>query len=334
MILLLIYAAILWSAIYYTVRYFRELQLIDGAYKKAVLITGCDSGFGNGLAKRCMEHGMTVFASCTTDEGRKLLTEECRSMNGQLHAFLMDVTSDEDVEKTRQFIEDTVGPAGLHAIVNNAGIAGEFVWDEWQPVEHYRKLFEVDTLGVIRVTHKFRNMLKKSRGRIVNVTSSFSVCAPAQIGPYAVAKYGVEAFSDTIRREYAIHGISVHIVEPGFLRTPMNVVENGLRNIQRAWDRQPEEVKRDFGEEFFKYTQDTTRIRYGFGSDPKIVVDAYFHALTAKHPRTRYRPGIDAKLFYIPSAHLPTLLQDWWFQMHPAYRVMTPKECKKKYSAF
>ncbi|CAD5230935.1 unnamed protein product [Bursaphelenchus okinawaensis] len=327
---LILLAIVLWIITYYTVRYIRELMVIKDAYGKAVLITGCDSGFGNGLAKQCMTYGMTVFASCTTEQGKEDLISDCKHMKGTLHAFLMDVTSDEHVQRIQQMIEDTVGVAGLHAIVNNAGIAGEFVWDEWQSTESYRRLFEVDTLGVIRVTHTFRNMLKKSRGRIVNVSSSFSVCAPAQIGPYAVAKYGVEAFSDTIRREYAMHGITVCIVEPGFLRTPMNKVENGLRNIERAWERQPDKVKEEFGEKFFEFTRETTQARYGFGSDPQLVVDSYFHALTAKYPRTRYRPGIDALLYYVPSAHMPTLLQDWWFQMHPAYKVMSPKECREQ----
>lgn len=57
------------------------------------------------------------------------------------------------------------------------------------------------------------------------------------------------------RREYAMHGISVHIVEPGFLRTPMNKVEYGLRNVENAWNRQPDHVKQEFGEEFYKFSK-------------------------------------------------------------------------------
>lgn len=75
----------------------------------------------------------------------------------------------------------------------------------------------------------------------------------------------------------------------------------------------------------------TTRARYAFLSDPQLVVDAYFHGLTSRHPRTRYRPGIDAVLYYTLSAHFPTAFQDWWFNVHPGYTVKHPDECKGKY---
>ena len=75
-------------------------------------------------------------------------------------------------------------------------------------------------------------------------------------------------------------------------------------------------------QQVFKFNQviidlacDTTRARYKFLSDPQLVVDSYFHGLVSAHPRTRYRPGIDAVLYYTISAHFPTALQDWWFNV-------------------
>ncbi|KAI6233373.1 hypothetical protein M3Y99_00918100 [Aphelenchoides fujianensis] len=327
----LLYAAGIWTVVYYVWRYIREMDRIPDLPSKSVLITGCDSGFGHGTALKCLKEGMNVFAACLTDEGVEALRKEADAFSGTVHAFQMDVTSDESVERARQFVEEKLDGNGLDGLVNNAGIAGDFVWDEWQTVQAYKDVYDVNLVGVVRVTHAFRSLLKKAKGRIVNVSSSFAVSAPAQIGPYACSKYAVEAYSDVCRRELAVFGIRVCIVEPGFLRTPMNSADFALKKMERAWARQSDAVKAEYGEDFYKFTCATTRARYAFLSDPELVVSAYFHALTARHPRTRYRPGIDAVLYYTISAHFPTALQDWWFQMHPGYCVRHPNECVGKY---
>ncbi|KAI6192298.1 17-beta-hydroxysteroid dehydrogenase type 6 [Aphelenchoides bicaudatus] len=332
MLVLIICALVTWTIGYYVWRYMRELEMLPGLEKRSVFITGCDSGFGNGTVFECLKHGMTVFAACQTEEiSVRGVEEQAKSYKGKVHAFVMDVRSDESVEKARKLVEDTVGINGLHGLVNNAGVAGEFVWDEWQTPDQYREVYEVNLVGVVRVTHAMRQFLKKTKGRIVNVSSSFAVSAPAQIGPYACSKYAVEAYSDVCRRELGVFGIQVCIVEPGFLKTPMNNANVALKKMEVAWNRQPESIKQEYGEDFYKFTCATTRARYAFLSDPQLVVDAYFHGLTAKHCRTRYRPGIDAVLYYTLSAHFPTKFQDWWFQIHPGYAVKHPKDCVGKY---
>lgn len=69
--LILLYIIVAVTVIYQIVRHLFDLVKIGDANKKAVLITGCDSGFGNGLAKKCLTEGMTVFASCATEQVRK-----------------------------------------------------------------------------------------------------------------------------------------------------------------------------------------------------------------------------------------------------------------------
>jgi len=186
-------------------------------------------------------------------------------------------------------------------------------------------------IGMKRVTDAFRRMLKKTKGRIANVSSSFSVMAPPQTGPYSCSKYAVEAYSDICRREFSVFGVKVCILEPGVFSTPMNVIPLVVKKVTRGWERQSEEMKAEYGEDFFKFTLATHRARYAFMSDPKLVVDCYYHALTAKHPRTRYRPGIDAVLYYTISIHFPTKFQDWWFNIHPSHAVKHPNDCVGKY---
>lgn len=88
---------------------------------------------------------------------------------------------------------------GLWGVVNNAGIAGPVGPDDWLTPEDYLDVFHVNAMGAIRVCQAFKPQLKKSRGRIVNITSVCSRVAPQNAGPYGVAKYATEAYSDVIR---------------------------------------------------------------------------------------------------------------------------------------
>lgn len=74
-------------------------------------------------------------------------------------------------------------------------------------------------MGVIKVTHAFKHLLKRSKGRIVNVGSITSKLPMPSIAPYSVSKMAVAAYTDTIRAEYSQWGIKVAMLEPGFFKT-------------------------------------------------------------------------------------------------------------------
>ena len=76
-------------------------------------------------------------------------------------------------------------------------------------------------------------------------------------GPYAVSKYGVEAFSDARRREMYPWGINVSIMEPGGFRTPINVSGNRERELRQGWDNMSEKLKKEYGEEYLEKSKTT-----------------------------------------------------------------------------
>ena len=88
--------------------YIRSLQL-ENIRSRYVLITGCDSGFGNLLARNLDRIGVPVFATCLTEQGMTQLHETCSS---RLRAFPMDVTNEEDIQKAVQFVHDNMEPGG------------------------------------------------------------------------------------------------------------------------------------------------------------------------------------------------------------------------------
>lgn len=88
--------------------------------------------------------------------------------------------------------------AGLWAVVNNAGISVPSAPCDWLTLEDYKVMLAVNLEGVIGVTLSVLPLIKKARGRVVNVASVFGRVSPMG-GPYCVSKYGVESFNDSLR---------------------------------------------------------------------------------------------------------------------------------------
>ena len=82
--------------------------------------------------------------------------------------------------------------------MNNAGISGVSAPTDWQTVEEYKRGIDVNLMGMIRVTLAFLSLVKRTHGRVINMSS---VCGRIALssGSYCVSKYGVEAFSDSLR---------------------------------------------------------------------------------------------------------------------------------------
>ena len=88
---------------------------------------------------------------------------------------------------------------GLWGVVNNAGILGPFCPPEWQTIDDYKAVAAVNLYGLIDVTMTFLPLVKMARGRVVNTSSSIARMSVPYVAPYAVSKYGVEAFTDGLR---------------------------------------------------------------------------------------------------------------------------------------
>lgn len=87
---------------------------------------------------------------------------------------------------------------GLWGVVNNAGVSVPSGPCDWLSIEDYKSMLDVNLHGVIAVTLSVLPLIKKAKGRVVNVASVFGRISPFG-GPYCVSKYGVEAFNDSLR---------------------------------------------------------------------------------------------------------------------------------------
>ncbi|XP_077769565.1 17-beta-hydroxysteroid dehydrogenase type 6 isoform X2 [Canis aureus] len=294
--------------LYCLLRWYRERQVVSHLQDKYVFITGCDSGFGNLLARQLDLRGLRVLAACLTEKGAQQLRSQT---SDRLDTVILDVTKTESILAATQWVEERVGDRGLWGLVNNAGIFHPHCYSEWLKIEAYVDVFKVNLTGLIEVTLSMLPLLRRARGRIVNVSSILGRLAFFG-GAYCSSKYGVEAFSDTLRRELRHFGVKISIVEPGYFRTGMTHVAWCLERLKQAWEEVPTHIKEAYGQKFFDAHHNG--VKQGLlkcSTNLNLVTDCMEHALTSVHPRTRYSAGWDSQFFFIPLSYLPTSVADY-----------------------
>lgn len=291
-------------------RWYRQSQILTNLTNKYVFITGCDSGFGNLLAKQLDKRGMKVLAACLTETGAEKLKTETSST---LQTRILDITDSKSVSSAAKWVSAIVGNEGLWGLVNNAGYGVGFGPNEWQTKEEFSKSLNVNLLGTIDVTVNLLHLVRKARGRIVYTSSALGRLA-IMGGGYSPSKFGVEAFADSLRREMYAFGVKVAIIEPGAFRTPMTAWENHTNNLIRLWKNLPAHIKESYGDDYYKQSILALKgLTQATSPRPYEVSDCMEHALTAVHPWTRYSPGLDSKLYFLPVSYFPTAISDYLF---------------------
>ncbi|XP_050390160.1 retinol dehydrogenase 7 [Patella vulgata] len=179
---------------------------------QSVLITGCDTGIGHKLAVRLGKSDVTVFACCLSSSSKGAL--KLKSVGSNVHVLSMNVKSDESIEECLQYVKERCQDKGLWGIVNNAGIVrcGDV---ELTTMSVYKDVVDVNLFGMIRVCKAFIPLVRKAKGRVINVTSVRGIISYPAFSAYSMSKFAAEAFSDSLRMEMSRFGVKVVIVEPG-----------------------------------------------------------------------------------------------------------------------
>ena len=198
-----------------------------------------------------------------------------------------------------------LGGAGLDGLVNNAGIGIPSPL-ETLPIDDFRRQVEVNLTGQVAVTQAMLPLIRKARGRIVFVSSIGGRIAFPMGGAYHAAKFGVEAVGDVFRQELRPWGISVSIVEPGSIDTP--IWERGEQEIDAIGERSPD--REQLYRSAIAAYREATKSLAERGIPPAKVAETIEHALSARRPRTRYLVGLDAKLQVRVKVVTPTRLFD------------------------
>jgi glucose 1-dehydrogenase len=194
-------------------------RLLSG---RKALVTGADSGIGQGVAFELAAHGAAVavnyLADASVAEG---MADRIERAGGRAIAVQMDVSSEEDVVRALGEAREAFG--GLDLLVNNAGIEKRFLLVD-MPLEWWRRVIDVNLTGVFLCAREAARVMLAdgARGTIVNITSVHEVIPWEGFSHYCASKGGEKLFTQAIARELAPHGIRVVSVAPGAIATPIN----------------------------------------------------------------------------------------------------------------
>ncbi|CAF3357881.1 unnamed protein product [Rotaria sp. Silwood2] len=273
---------------------------------KYVLISGCDTGFGHGLALELDKQGFNVLAGVFVPDNVTSLKEK---LSSRAAVFRLDITKQEDIDVAFELVNEKTKV--LHALVNNAGIAviGHI---DWTSMEDMRKVMDVNYFGHVAMTKKFLPLLIAKRdSRVVNICSVAGYLASSSLSAYCASKYALESFSDCLRREMVSWGLRVSIIEPGFMQTP--IIQGGPRSFADFWSQLSTDVIERWGEDFLKahYDNSANNVFVTNAENPMKVVRALEHAVMNTVPHIRYRPGWQSSLVFFPISNLPAWMVDW-----------------------
>jgi clavulanate-9-aldehyde reducatase len=184
-----------------------------------VAVTGASSGIGEATALACARAGAAVSLGARRKDRIDELAARIAADGGRAIAVQTDVS---DEQQARAFVEQTVSELGkLDALVNNAGVMllGPI---NGADTGEWRRMIDANVYGVLYCTHAaLPHMAKQGSGHIVNVSSVAGRFARAGSGVYNLTKFGVGAFSESLRQEAVAYGVRVTLIEPGAVATEL-----------------------------------------------------------------------------------------------------------------
>jgi NAD(P)-dependent dehydrogenase (short-subunit alcohol dehydrogenase family) len=260
-----------------------------------VLVTGASTGIGEAAVLHLKTLGFDAVGAVRKDEDAERL--EARGVR----TVRIDVTDAGQIAAAR----DELGEVALAGLVNNAGIAVAAPLEFLPPAELGRQL-EVNVVGQHAVTQTLVPLLRRGRGRIVNLGSIGDRIVAPMTGPYHVSKFALRAWNDTLRLELSPWGIQVVLVEPGAVATP--IWETSIAAAERLQQRLPSGVEELYGRAIAA-ARTSARRSAARGMPADQVATVVAQALTVRRPRTRYLVGTDARITAMV-AHLPDRLRD------------------------
>ncbi|MBF2759930.1 MAG: 3-oxoacyl-ACP reductase FabG [Ectothiorhodospiraceae bacterium AqS1] len=183
------------------------------------LVTGASRGIGSAVARALAEEGATVIGTATGSEGVQAIERSLASAPVPGTGMVLDVSDPDSVSAGFAALAERGTMPGI--LVNNAGISQDTLLARMSE-EQWQSVIETDLGSVYRTCKEsMRYLMKRRRGRIVNITSVVGFIGNAGQTNYAAAKAGIVGFTRALAREVGPRGITVNAVAPGFIDTDM-----------------------------------------------------------------------------------------------------------------
>ena len=265
---------------------------------KSIVITGTSTGIGYACSKLFVEKGYKVFGSVRNNNDADRVSNE---LGTNFIPLIFDVTDEIAVKESVKIVENHIGDQKLSGLINNAGL-GVMGTIQSLTAEQFKYQFDVNVLGVFHCCQAYLDLLgadknrKGDPGKIINISSISGEIGMPFMSAYNMSKFGLEGFSEGIRRELLMYGIDVVVIAPGPIKTPI-------------WKKinQKDEFKRydnsDFRESLARAMKMTDKMEQ-VGFEPIVIAERALSVIKNKKNNTRYR--ID-----------PTRMQNILLQLFP-----------------
>ncbi len=277
---------------------------------KVVVITGASKGIGLATTRALLEKKINVVATARSFTQNLLQLKE--KFPNNLTLVEVDVGQSQQIESLRQKLESLITFDNELILINNAGISGggplELISEQF-----WKDIFQINVLGLVSTTRILLPLLRKTKGRIINIGSISGRIASPFLSPYSGTKFAVRGITDSLRRELLNFGVKVILVEPGPFKTDI-------------WDSSIERTRNDLDSR--KNTTDSNQGSYGVYTEAitqfevavkKVVetaenldslIEKILHACLAGEPHNYYLAGRNLKLQILLTQILPSKVVD------------------------
>ncbi|MBU95973.1 MAG: 3-oxoacyl-[acyl-carrier-protein] reductase [Rhodospirillaceae bacterium] len=190
------------------------------------LITGASGGIGAAIARALHQQGATVVLHGTRAERLAALADE---LGTNAHVVTANLSSREEAAGLAEQAAEAAG-APISILVNNAGITRDNLMMRMKD-EEWDDVLDVNMTASMMITRAcLRAMMKARFGRIISISSIVGVTGNPGQANYAASKAGMIGFSKALAAEVASRGITVNVIAPGFIATPMtDVLDDGQK---------------------------------------------------------------------------------------------------------
>ncbi len=248
---------------------------------QTVLITGATDGLGKAAALLLAERGYRVFAAGRSAPKRSQLDVLAKEKKLPLQTLEMDVCDDNSVKTAVASVYQRAGT--IDVLINNAGLVYVGAVEDLR-LEDWRRQFETNFFGVIRVTQAvLPQMRERRKGRILMMSSvSGFVTAPTQ-GAYSASKHAIEALSNALRHELYPFGIHTILIQPGYIMTN---IQNTAMDLAQPYQ---EKFKGGpYAKIYASYLGSASSTRAQSKTTPEDCARIMLKAIEAPRPKAHY----------------------------------------------
>ena len=248
---------------------------------QTVLITGATDGLGKAAALLLAERGYRVFAAGRSTAKRAQLDALAKEKKLPLETLEMDVCDDRSVQTAIASVYQKAG--AIDVLINNAGFVQVGAVEDLR-LEDWRRQFETNFFGVIRVTQAvLPRMRERRKGRILMMSSVSGFVTPPTQGAYSASKYAIEALSNALRYELYAFGIRTILIQPGYI---MSSIQSTAMDLAQPY--QEKFKSGPYAKIYASYLGNATNTRAQSKTTPEDCARIMLKAIEAPHPRARY----------------------------------------------